>query len=32
MITRIMQMGHANGLPTNEKKSEVGDHPLITGD
>ena len=32
MITRIIQIVFASGLPTAEGKSEVWIHPLITGD
>jgi hypothetical protein len=32
MITGIMQIVNANGLPTSERKSEVWNRPLITGD
>jgi hypothetical protein len=31
MITRIIQIVIASGLPTSEIKSEVCIHPLITG-
>jgi hypothetical protein len=32
MMTRIMQIVFANGLPTTGKKAEVWNHPLITWD
>jgi hypothetical protein len=31
MMARIIKIGIANGLPTSERKSEVWNHPLITG-
>jgi hypothetical protein len=32
MMTRIIQIVIANGLPITEEKSEVWNRPLITGD
>jgi hypothetical protein len=32
MMTRIMETVIASGLPTSERKSEVWNHSLITGD
>jgi hypothetical protein len=32
MMTRIIEIVIANGLPTTGKKPEVWNHPLIIGD